>query len=185
MANIFDLQHGKHADFKWRNLGDIAGGRVNLGTEMPVLVYRMQQYSVNSVLVKRFGQEVADEVFREAGHVAGVEFARNMLPMDEPFDRFVVALQNAMLDNKVGILRVEQADMATGTLTLTVQEDLDCSGLDNTEEVVCHFDEGFIDGILEAYTGTKFDVREVDCWSNGGRICRFKGRKVHDDEFQQ
>lgn len=178
MANVFTLTKGSHADFSWKSLGNIAEGRANLGENMPVFVYRMMQYSVNSVLVKHYGQEKADELFREAGHAAGMEFAKNVLPMEDPFDKFVVALQNALLENKVGILRVEQVDLEAGTLILTVHEDLDCSGLTDTEEVVCHFDEGFIAGILEAYTNAKFEVREIDCWSNGGRVCRFKGRKV-------
>jgi predicted hydrocarbon binding protein len=58
---------------------------------------------------------------------------------------------------------------------LTVGQDLDCSGLPVTNETVCNYDEGFIAGILEAYTGKKYEVREVDCWANGDRVCRFNG----------
>ncbi|MDR0671731.1 MAG: hypothetical protein LBF64_05400 [Oscillospiraceae bacterium] len=29
-------------------------------------------------------------------------------------------------------------------------------------------------GILEIYTGQKYDVREVDCWASGDRVCRFE-----------
>ena len=57
--------------------------------------------------------------------------------------------------------------------TLTVSEDLDCSGLPVTGETVCVYDEGFIAGILEAYTNRPFEVREIDCWSTGDRTCRF------------
>jgi predicted hydrocarbon binding protein len=42
-----------------------------------------------------------------------------------------------------------------------------------TDEVVCTYDEGFIAGILERYTGKPFNVKEIDCWASGGRICRF------------
>jgi predicted hydrocarbon binding protein len=58
---------------------------------------------------------------------------------------------------------------------LTVGQDLDCSGLPMTNETVCFYDEGFIAGILETYTGKKYDVREIDCWANGDRVCRFQG----------
>jgi len=57
---------------------------------------------------------------------------------------------------------------------MTVGEDLDCSGLPITGETICHYDEGFIAGILKAYTKQNYVVREVDCWSTGARICRFK-----------
>ena len=29
--------------------------------------------------------------------------------------------------------------------------------------------------ILQAYTGKPYEVREVDCWANGDRVCRFNG----------
>jgi predicted hydrocarbon binding protein len=57
-----------------------------------------------------------------------------------------------------------------------VTEDLDCSGLPVTNETVCDCDEGFIAGILEIYTGSEFDVKEVDCWSKGDRVCRFEAK---------
>jgi hypothetical protein len=43
-----------------------------------------------------------------------------------------------------------------------------------TDEVVCTYDEGFIAGILECYTGKPFNVKEIDCWASGGRTCRFQ-----------
>ena len=58
--------------------------------------------------------------------------------------------------------------------TLTIAEDLDCSGLPVSSETVCNYDEGFIKGILEAYTKREFSVTEINCWANGDRVCRFK-----------
>jgi predicted hydrocarbon binding protein len=57
-------------------------------------------------------------------------------------------------------------------------EDLDCSGLPITNETICNYDEGFIAGILNAYTGKTYEVRELDCWANGDRVCRFHGTVV-------
>ncbi|MCK5055523.1 MAG: 4-vinyl reductase, partial [Candidatus Aminicenantes bacterium] len=31
-------------------------------------------------------------------------------------------------------------------------------------------------GILEAYTGKAFRVKEIDCWASGDRVCRFDVR---------
>ncbi|HEX3001497.1 MAG TPA: 4-vinyl reductase, partial [Methanoregula sp.] len=52
-------------------------------------------------------------------------------------------------------------------------EDLDCSGLPDIGHAVCTYDEGFIAGLLEAFTGKQFKVVEVDCWCTGDRTCRF------------
>jgi predicted hydrocarbon binding protein len=94
------------------------------------------------------------------------------------FNVFLANLQSVLLNMKVGILRMEAFDPETGSIVLTVGQDLDCSGLPVTNENVCTYDEGFIAGILEAYTGKKYDVREVDCWASGDRVCRFNGTVV-------
>jgi len=82
-------------------------------------------------------------------------------------------LQEKLRNMNIGILRVEKADIEKMEFVLTVDEDLDCSGLPFLDETVCDYDEGFIAGILNTYTGRKFDVKEIDCWASGGRTCRF------------
>ena len=81
---------------------------------------------------------------------------------------------------KIGILRIESFDAETGEFVLTVAEDLDCSGLPPTNEVVCTYDEGFLSGILDVYSGKKYHVREIDCWANGDRVCRFNGKVISE-----
>lgn len=178
MANIF--LEKIHSNFTWESLGDIKAGRAELGEYMPVLVYRVLQYSLNDILTKQGGQEYANETFREAGYLAGTEFAKNVLNLGEDFETFIANLQKTLLDLKIGILRFEEFDTQTGAFVLTVAEDLDCSGLPPTDEVVCTYDEGFLSGILKAYTGKEYKVREIDCWANGDRVCRFKGKIVED-----
>lgn len=164
-----------HSTFSWANLGDIKEGRGDLGEEMPVLVYRLMQYTMLDVLAKDFGKDKANDYLRAAGHLAGTEFARNILDLNVGFDAFVASLQKALQEFKIGILRMEAFDGGTGEIVLTVGQDLDCSGLPVTDETVCDYDEGFIAGILELYTGKAYSVKEVDCWASGDRVCRFKG----------
>lgn len=90
------------------------------------------------------------------------------------FDTFIAGLQESMKELKIGILRMESKDDDSGQIMLTVGQDLDCSGLPITNENVCVYDEGFIAGILEAFTGDIYTVREVDCWASGDRVCRFQ-----------
>ena len=176
MDNIFKQATVEtHNVFKWENLGDIKQGRGELGEEMPVLVYRLMQFTMLDILTKTYGPEKANDLFREAGFLAGFEFAQASLDLEADLDGFVADLQAALAENKIGILRMEAFDTATGNLTLTVSEDLDCSGLPVTNETVCTYDEGFVAGILNAYTHKDYDVREVDCWANGDRTCRFNG----------
>jgi len=175
MENNIFIKNEKRENFSWGCLGDIKEGRRDLGNEMPVFIYRLMEYTMMDVLTKAHGYEQACEHFRQSGFLAGYEFAKNILDLKAELNVFVANLQKIFLDFKIGILRVEEFNSGSGSIVLTVEQDLDCSGLPVTSENVCVYDEGFIAGILEAYTGKKYNVREVDCWANGDRICRFKG----------
>jgi len=176
MDNVFKQSIGEtHNIFKWENLGDIEEGRGDLGVDMPVMIYRLMQFTMLDIITKEYGLDRANVLFRESGFLAGKEFAANTLDLSVDLDTFVANLQVSLEEHKIGILRMEAFDTTTGNLTLTIGEDLDCSGLPVTDETVCTYDEGFISGILYAYTGEEYDVREIDCWANGDRTCRFSG----------
>ena len=179
MENVFNIfKEDSRKAFKWDSLGDIKFGRGDLGEEMPVVVYRLMQFTILDALSNDMGLEKANSYLREAGYLAGSEFARNVLNLNLEFDAFVSHLQESLKLLKIGILRMEHFNPEDGNLVLTVAEDLDCSGLPITNESVCVYDEGFISGILEAYTGKKYDVREIDCWATGDRVCRFNAEPV-------
>jgi len=162
--------------FKWDDIGDIEEGRKNLGSDMPVTVYRLFQFTLKDVLAREYDEETACALLRGAGHLAGTQLAKNVLDLSGDIDYFIANLTNKLKELKVGILRIEKADLNTMTFTLTVSEDLDCSGLPITGNTVCDYDEGFIAGILETYTGRPFEVKEVDCWATGDRTCRFSAK---------
>ncbi|MDF2502253.1 MAG: 4-vinyl reductase [Anaerosporomusa subterranea] len=160
--------------FSWESLGDIAVGRANLGSDMPVIVYRLFQFTLRDVLNREYGCEQASNLLRAAGKLAGTEFCKNILDKNLDFNSFVAQLQKKLAELRIGILRLESADMEKLEFVLTVEEDLDCSGLPITEESVCDYDEGFIAGILNEYTGKHFTAKEIDCWATGDRTCRFQ-----------
>lgn len=151
-----------------------AQSRNNLGEELPVMVYRMLEYSLKDELIRRYGKETQVDIFRSAGRTAGEYFARNFLDLTLPLDQFVGALQAKMQELKIGVLRIEEVDEASGRIMLTVAEDADCSGLPVLGETVCNYDEGFIAGILSLYSGKEYTAIEIDCWATGDRVCRFR-----------
>lgn len=164
--------------FDWSRLGDVQVGRENLGDEMPVIVYRLLQYTMKDELELRYGEEAAQDILRAAGHRAGVSFARNVITKRDNFNSFIADLQQQLKDLRIGILRIEKADVENMKFVLTISEDLDCSGLPVTGDTVCTYDEGFIAGLLEDFTGDQFNVLEVDCWATGDRTCRFTADKI-------
>lgn len=162
--------------FQWKDLGDIENGRPNLGNVSNVAVYRLMQYTLRDIANKMIGVDKANTLFVEAGRLAGSEFCKNILDMELPFNEFIADLQEKLRDLNIGILRIEEADLEKMRFVLTVEEDLDCSGLEDSGETICDYDEGFIAGILGTYTDKNFDVKEIDCWTSGDRVCRFSAQ---------
>jgi predicted hydrocarbon binding protein len=165
--------------FSWNDLGNIEEGRPNLGPNCTVLGYRLLQYTLRDELIRQFNVEKGREIFQNAGRRAGEEFCKKMLDPSLDFHCFIKELQEKLKECLIGILKIEKADMDALSFTLTVAEDLDCSGLPISDETVCEYDEGFIAGILGAYTGKEFTVKEVDCWASGDRVCRFSATVNH------
>jgi uncharacterized protein len=167
-------KEGKTRSFQWKDIGDISLGRPNLGDSAPVVAYRLFQFTIRDVLNRQYDKDTASKIFVQAGEIAGEQFCMNMLDCNLEFEEFVAQLQQVLKDNKIGILRIEKADIENLEFVMTVAEDLDCSGLSISDETVCYYDEGFIAGILRAYTGKSFRAKEVDCWATGAKVCRFE-----------
>ncbi|MBB5142967.1 V4R domain-containing protein [Desulfovibrio intestinalis] len=165
--------------FSWSTIGDqLAIARPSLGATTRVEVYRLLQYTLRDILEEDYGHQKTDEIFRRAGAVAGREFFNKFCTDVEDIPGLVMVIENKFRDLGMGLFRVESINLEDLCFTLNVEEDLDCSGLPDTNEQICVYDEGFIQGILESFTGKKFEVREIDCWCTGARTCRFSANAV-------
>lgn len=168
-------------EFFWGLLGDLNLGRPNLGPYTRVEVYRLMQFTFRDVLERKFGTDVADEVFFEAGRLAGTSFYEQYLQDAGSFNELVKTLQGSFEELKMGVLRIESMSEDPLEVTLAVAEDLDCSGLPELDYEVCRYDEGFIAGILGKAYNKEFTVKEVDCWCTGDRTCRFVAKVLAAD----
>lgn len=165
--------------FDWSHLGDIELGRPNMGPTTSVAIYRLMQFTLRDSAIKHTNPEIAARIFYDAGYNSGCALYKNMILPVSDFNELINKLQKKLSELNVGILRIEEANIDDLTFTLTVSEDLDCSGLPLHEEAICTFDEGLIAGILESYTGTRFNVKEIDCWCTGDRTCRFRASAIN------
>lgn len=147
--------------------------RPSLGPTTRVEVYRLFQFCLRDILEQNYGTAQADELFRDAGVLAGKNFYDQFLSSATDVNSLVNLVRDTFSALGIGIFRVEVADLDGMKFTFTVDEDLDCSGMPDSSDVVCVYDEGFIQGILERFSGKTFSVREVDCWCTGSRTCRF------------
>jgi predicted hydrocarbon binding protein len=160
--------------FDWTMLGNVGEGRPNLGQMTDVAVYRLMQFTLRDVLIKEIGVAAADHIFYEAGKTAGRHFYERLITRRGVFHEFVEDLQEVLRNLGIAILRIEKADLEEQTFTITMAEDLDCSGLPVCGEQICTYDEGFIAGLLSMHTHREFNVKEVDCWCSGDRVCRYE-----------
>jgi len=164
--------------FRWELLGDIKLGRPNLGQMTRLEVYRLMQFCFRDVMEQHLGTEKTDQLFYEAGKLAGTEFYKHLLGHAADFSDFVKELQHILREMGIGVLRIEKADLEKGSFVLTVSEDLDCSGLPELDYEICVYDEGFIAALMESFTGKQFKVKEIDCWCTGDRTCRFTAEMI-------
>lgn len=164
--------------FTWDMLGNIALGRPNLGPSTRLEVYRLMQFALRDVLEEQFGTEKVDELYRAAGRLAGRTFSQNLIGPVTDVNEYLRKLQVTVREYGIGILRIEEVSPDASRLVLTVEEDLDCSGLPELDFETCKFDEGFISGLLEFFNGRTYRVTEVGCWCTGERACRFVAEVV-------
>lgn len=159
--------------FNWDLVGDIQLGRPNLGETVDVSVYRLMQFTLRDVLERAYGAEETDRLFYDAGKEAGAAFYAHMIAPVGTATEFVAKAQEVLRTMRIGVLRVEEAALDEGRVLLTVDEDLDCSGLPELDYETCVYDEGFIAALFEGYTGRPWKAKEIDCWCTGARTCRF------------
>lgn len=172
MNNIFDDNKDiKLMDYIITNTKD---SREHMGDTVPVLIYRLFQFSIKDTLNENFGKEKADEIFRKAGYQAASFICDNLVDCSLDEKSFLKVIQTTFESLKIGVMRVES--FSDDEIVFTVAEDIDCSGLPVLGQTICVYDEGLIEGVLEKYYNKKYFVREIDCWATGGRVCRFKAK---------
>lgn len=172
------LEERRDSRFQWSHLGDVQLGRPNLGNTTSVEVYRLMQYTLRDAAIKYTDPATAARIFYDAGYNSGKAVFENLIAPVSTMDELIAKLQSALKTHNVGILRLEFVDIDGNAMTLTVAEDLDCSGLPEQDEAICTYDEGFIAGILDTFSGKKFNVKEIDCWCTGDRVCRFRAESI-------
>jgi len=178
------MENQRKYQFDWDNTvgADMKLARPALGPNTRVEVYRLFQFTLRDILEQHYGTEMTDNLFREAGFMAGKAFFDKFLNEAQNVSSLATKIQDSFNTFGIGIFRVENAAGDNSHFIFTVEEDLDCSGLPDTSDVICVYDEGFIQGILESFSGKNFDVKEIDCWCAGARTCRFEAKMVSQNK---
>ncbi|MBU0899373.1 4-vinyl reductase [bacterium] len=162
----------------FENLGNIAEGRPTLGTETPVLNYRILQFSLREVIESELGEGKGAEYLYRAGKLAGTMVYQKFFADIKELDELIKKVIDLLYQLKMCILRIEKCEPEKGVFVFIALEDLDCSGVPKIGWPICQYDEGFISAILSIFTGKNVVVKEVDCWATGERFCRLEAKVV-------
>ena len=155
-------------------IGNVKQGRPNLGVDVSVELYRLMQFTLRDALEQEVGCEKTDKIFYNAGMLAGKYFYERYIQKADSLEDFIQKTQLHLKEKGVGVLRIEEINLKDRTVILTVDEDLDCSGLPEIDYETCIYDEGFIAALFQCFTGEEWTAKEIDCWCTGARTCRFE-----------
>jgi len=130
----------------------------------PVYVYYMMQYKRLDEISQINELSLSGGYLPEAGYLAGVKYARKILDLDTKFDDFIINLQKELQEIKITNLCVEAYDSITGDITITIGHKFESCEIPIRNNNVFIYDENFISGIIETYTGFKYEIHKIGSW---------------------
>lgn len=165
--------------FKWETMGRVKAERPDVGTDVPVIVFRLYAYTLRDSIIKHLDVHKANHILKEAGFNAGVEFYNNVIAVSESTGNFFTDFELHFKGWKLGLLVFdEDVNKDSTEYSVKIYQDLNSSGVEHVSETICEWDEGFIAGVLTTYSKANFYVLETECWASGHEFCRFKIKRL-------
>ncbi len=141
--------------------------RPHLGKDVPILVFRAFRVFSGIYLEDTLGQKGASALIQNAGREFGKEVGERL--KHEDLDRYIMNVADFVKDMKVGLLI--PVEMNKEKLVVALDECITCSGMSNIGKKICHFEAGFVAGIVESYLNKRVRAYEGKCNANGDNIC--------------
>lgn len=172
------IENTKKYAFDWALIGDIEMGRPTLGQMVSVEAVRLMLLSLKGVLEAYKDTQFAEDIFRQSGRQSGLAFYHRHFDESLEPEQFISKLQRILQSMGIGLINIEYAVDNGAQIVITLDEDLECSGLPITNSEMCHYTSGVISGLLEGYYQQPYRIEELDCWCSGDRTCRFKATRL-------
>lgn len=164
--------------FDWQLIGDIEMGRPTLGQMVSVEAVRLMLLSIKGVLESYQDAQYAEDMIKKSGRQTGLAFYERHFAENLEPEAFIGKLQRLLQCMGIGLINVEYSVNEGAQIVITLDEDVECSGLPITNSEMCHYTSGVISGLLEGYYKSAYQVDELDCWCSGDRTCRFKATRL-------
>jgi predicted hydrocarbon binding protein len=108
---------------------------------------------------------------KDVGKMLGEQVLSNFVEASNLAEA-LTKVKNLLESTKFG--RIEVISLKEEEASFRVWECADCGGLPNVGRPLCAFDEGVVEGILQAVLGKHFLVKETRCWGTGDGFCEFE-----------
>lgn len=140
--------------------------RPEVGTDIPLLIFRAFRHFTADYVTKMLGKG-ANVVFQNSGRDLGRE-AGAMLKKPT-LEEYLQAVVEFVRQQRIGLLRA--SEISDERMVLGLDECITCAGMGNIGKRICHFETGFVAGVVEAFAGVKVRAFETKCNANGEGIC--------------
>ncbi len=141
--------------------------RPTLGADVPLFIFRAFRHFSADYVRKMLGRG-AGVVFQNSGLELGREAGALLKKPD--FDTYFAEVVRFVRDMRIGVLKPHE--ITETTLKLGLDECITCAGMPPGGERICHFEVGFVAGIVEAYTGKRVRATETLCNYMGEPTCQ-------------
>ncbi len=141
--------------------------RPHLGEDIPILVFRAFRVFTGVHLEDMVGHMGAITLIQKAGRELGREVGNTL--KDEDLNAYLGKVIDFVKDSKIGLL--VPVDVSQEKIVVALDECITCSGMPNIGKRICHFEAGFVAGIVESYLNKRVRAYETKCNAHGDGIC--------------
>ncbi|NPA41755.1 MAG: 4-vinyl reductase [Aquificae bacterium] len=144
--------------------------RPTLGEEIPLSVFRAFRLYSGMYLKELMGNRGAVVLFQNAGRELGKAVGKTVPRAD--LKSYLEEIEAFVKDSKIGLLLPERVEEEVAVFRL--EECITCSGMPNIGERICHFEVGFVAGVLENFLKRRVKAYETKCNAMGEGVCEVK-----------
>ncbi len=141
--------------------------RPKLGDRIPLSVFRAFRHFSANYVEELMGERGSITVFYNAGRALGSEIGKKL--HDSNLDRYLGGVADFVEEQGIGILVPVQ--VGDGSMVFQLEECITCVGMPDIGRRICHFETGFVAGVVENFLGSRVMAKETKCNAKGEGVC--------------